>query len=209
MQAVQQVTTTTMPTFPDEDARSSASSKRLEPGHLNAKPQTVNNVFFKTAKLGHELLQAKKYREAMCCCRAAFLCKSKADMDAESRDVQTVFADLLVDIGVLLMTNEEFSDNERAMEVLHSCIELRRATEGPDDPLVADALYRLAYLYTTNGDLQYACELLLEALSILLSISQPNQRSLKATWTALGRVQESLGDISDAKSSLREASKLA
>lgn len=130
-------------------------------------------------------------------------------MEAESRDVQMVFADLLFDIGVLLMTNEEFGNKERAMEMLHSCVELRRDTEGPEDPLVADALYRLAYIYTTNGDLQYACELLLEALSILLSDSEANKHSLKATWTALGRVQESLGEIGDAESSLREASKIS
>jgi len=164
--------------------------------------------FFDTVKLGKTLLKEARggcLDQALQCYRAALSCKYKT-IHSEPAAVQSAFADILFDISTVDAI--ALRDSEMRIEALHLCLDLRRVCLGSSHLAVAEVLFKLASVYVELTEYQYAHELLVEALSILLN-AENTASEVKAVWTALGHVQVKLGLLSDADSSFREAKALA
>jgi tetratricopeptide (TPR) repeat protein len=165
------------------------------------------SVFLETAQKGRRLQDSGDFQSALLCYNAALHCKDTT-IDWEPAAIQAAYADVLFEVGMIHMA-PTLNNETKCIEVLHDCLDLRRACLGSLDIDVAKVLLRLADVYSTSGDQQYASELLVESLSILLCINPSNKYALVEVWTALGLVQEALGDTEDAESSFKEAQKLA
>lgn len=157
--------------------------------------------FFETAKLGKKLQEAGWVDQALCCYRRALRCKDST-IHTEPTDVQATFADILFDISSIDKTDQT------STEALHLCLDLRRMCMGSNHISVAEVLYRLALIYIKLREYQYAHNLSIEAISILINADESNTKTMKDVWTTLGHVQERLGLFSDSKSSFREAEML-
>ena len=145
----------------------------------------------------------------LCC--AARSCKHKR-IEPESTKVQEALklaAFSLTTGGLIHTALETFMDhNDRSLEALHSCLDIRRMYLGSDHASVAELLHQLGNLHWSRREYYYANELMVEALSILLVDPGADKDRLKQVWMDLAKIQDALGDKEDAKSSRNEAQKL-
>lgn len=163
-------------------------------------------VFVETAKMGRNHQVCGQLRQALLCYRAALHCKNST-IHSEPSAIQAAFADVLFEIGVIY-TTPQLKNDTSCVEAFEKCLDLRRASLGSFHVKVAVVLHRLASVHSSLGDHQYASELLLESLSILLCTCPNHTKALVEVWSALGLMQEALGEIEDAESSKKEVQKL-
>jgi tetratricopeptide (TPR) repeat protein len=163
--------------------------------------------FRNSLTIGKQLQATGNYSQALHFYRTALQCKNKT-IDSEPQSVQEAFADILYDIGNIHLVRG-FENRAKSMEAFHFCLEIRRACFGSSHPAVASVLYKLASIHSSFADNEYALDLLLEAVSILLCDShEGNNCGLIEVWSAIGKVQEALGEREEARSSFQEAEQL-
>lgn len=166
-----------------------------------------DGVLFRTSqKMGKQLQDSGNYSQALLYYRTALQCKNRT-IDSEPQSVQAAFADILFEIGTIHLVSE-VEDWVKSLESFHYCLDIRRETFGSSHPSVASVLYKLASIYCSFGEHQYALDLLLEAVSILLCGSPGDDVALIDVWTAIGKVQQALGQTDEARSSFEEAERL-
>lgn len=168
-------------------------------------PSDDVNLFVESVSVGRDYLKSKNYIQALSSYKTALQSKNST-IDREPKHIQAQFADILFNIGRIHML-PQFDDKTKSLEAFHFCLALRRACFGSSHPSVAPVLCKLASIYHCFGDQHYTLELLLEALSILL-FEKKNKLALAEVWTALGKVQQSLGRADDAESSFQEAARV-
>jgi tetratricopeptide (TPR) repeat protein len=163
-------------------------------------------VFLETAQMGDSLHESGHLTQALLCYRAALHCKNNT-IRSEPSAMQEDFASVLFKIGAIHMS-PTIKDDAQCLDAFHNCLDLRRACLGTLHGDVAAVLFMLASVHSSLGDQQYALELLVESVSILLVTCPDNTEALVKVWTALGLVQEALGEAEDAASSMKEIQKL-
>jgi tetratricopeptide (TPR) repeat protein len=163
--------------------------------------------FRNAVMLGRSQMKEGRYDRALQQYSKALRSKNKT-IESESKTIQEEFGNVLFDIGCIHSTSG-FEDRLKSLEAFHFCLDIRRICLRSDHPEVATVLYKLASIYSSLDDNQYALDLLLEAVSILLSApTKERKRHLIEVWTAIGRVQEALGEEEESQSSFSEAEKL-
>jgi tetratricopeptide (TPR) repeat protein len=174
-----------------------------------SKEEQSTELFEMATRLGRELQRSGRDEEALAYFRKALFMKNKT-ITEEPRRVQKMFAGILFDIGVIHERAKRHVDNlnqVKALQAFQMCLDFRLLVFGTDHPTVASAFFNLASVHATLGDLESAENLLLEALAIL-QFNCPQKSHLRHVWIALGKVQKSLGEVAESKSSLEEASSL-
>lgn len=164
------------------------------------------NIFLNSRKMGKHLQEMGIYSQALQYYRAALQCKHRS-IDTEPRSIQEAFADILFDIGNIHLV-PGFEHRAKSMEAFHFCLDIRRTCLGSSHPAVASALCSLASIHSSFFEHQYALDLLIEAVSILLCSSVDYTSDLIEVWTAIGKVQEALGQTEESQSSFQEAEQL-
>jgi len=169
-------------------------------------PPEDGDIFLNSASAGRDHLKSKDYIRALSSYKTALRCK-RTTIEKEPKHIQAQFADILFNIGRIHML-PQFDDKTKSLEAFHICLALRRICFGSSHPSVATVLCKLASIYHSFGEQHYTLELLLEALSIFL-FEKGNNSTLAEVWTALGKVQQSLGRADEAESSFQEAARLS
>jgi tetratricopeptide (TPR) repeat protein len=189
-----------------QQIRVSYSEASLEITRSEGETSEDGTLFRNSQMLGKKLQDLGNYKQALQYYRTALQCKNRT-IDSEPQSVQAAFADILFDIGNIHLV-PGFEDRAKSMEAFHFCLDIRRACFGSSHPAVASVLYKLASIHSSFGEHQYALELLLEAVSILLCAIPEDKVGLIEVWTAIGKVQEALGQTDEAQSSFQEAEQL-
>jgi hypothetical protein len=165
-----------------------------------------SSAFRNAVNMGKSMQNQKNYDRALDCYREALLMKNKK-IAAEPEDVQSMFSDVLFNIGTIHQL-PQFQDAVKSLESFHYCLDVRRECLGSHHPSTAEVMFKLASLHTSFREYEYALQLLVEVLSILLTAEKEDKKGLIQVWTSLGQVQQALGHTEDAKSSFFEASQV-
>jgi tetratricopeptide (TPR) repeat protein len=193
-----------------EDApqiRVSYSETSIERNPSDIEVSNDDASFHNTVMLGRNHMKEGYYEKALQQYRKALRSKNKT-IESESNMIQEEFGNVLFDIGCIHSTSG-FEDRLKSLEAFHFCLDIRRTCLRSDHPEVATVLYKLASVYSSLDDHQYALDLLLEAVSIFLGVpTKESKRHLIEVWTAIGRVQKALGQDEESESSFSEAEKL-
>jgi tetratricopeptide (TPR) repeat protein len=166
-----------------------------------------HDIFTENASNGHESQKCGKYAQAVTYYRCALLCM-KSSIDSETIEVQVQYANILFNVGIIYM--DHLKDLSFSADAFQQCLDLRIECLGTTHIDVSATMYCLARAHMMlESDREYALELLIEALSILLMTCPHNMNGIITVWNELARVQYALGEIEDAESSMREIRKLS
>jgi tetratricopeptide (TPR) repeat protein len=170
---------------------------------------TIFHTSYTEARQFHKMFL---YEEALEKYRVALQCKHRT-IQSEPRTIQEKFCSILYYIGKLHF-EAGMDDTMRGIEAMYFCLNVRRSCFGSTHPSVASVLLELASIHEEYSEHQYALDLLLEALAILLpDTSVPDSatssnRALIHVWNSIGRAHRALGQDEEAQSSFEEAEKL-
>ena len=170
-----------------------------------------NDTIFHTSYAeGRQFHKMLLYEKALEKYKLALQCKHRT-IQSESHPIQEKFCCTLYYIGKLHI-EAGMDDTMRGVEALYFCLNVRRSCFGSTHPSVATVLLELASIHAEYSEHEYALDLLLEALAILLpDASVPGSASnnvLIHVWNSIGRAQRGLGHEEEAQSSFEEAEKL-
>lgn len=190
----------------DSDMRLNNEYERIQP------PAAKDELFYTSYIEGIKYQKQGEFENALQKYKVALQDKYK-EIDSEPTDIQEAFCNILYEIGEIHFKSD-LSDAAKGMEALYFCLDLRRNCLGSNHRGVALALTKLASFHTRCSEFEIALDLLLEALSIFLVCSMPedesdvNKNDLINVWNSIGNVQLALGYEEDAQSSFDEALKL-
>lgn len=210
------------------DKRGNASTKRLDLQQLNsnsddsmatsdhvdtsndASSKDNDTMFHSSYAEGRQFHKMFQFAKALEKYKVALQCKHRT-IQSEPHTIQEKFCCTLYYIGKLHI-EAGMDDTMRGIEALYFCLNVRRSCFGSTHPSVATVLLELASIHAEYAEHEYALDLLLEALAILLpDASIPGSASnnvLIHVWNSIGRSQRALGQDEEAQSSFDEAEKL-
>lgn len=189
-----------------EETRVSYTEISREITRSESETSEDGKLFLNSRAMGKHFQASGNYSQALKYYRIALQCKNRK-IDSEPQSVQGAFADILFDIGNIHLV-PGFMDRAKSLEAFHFCLDIRRMCFGSSHPAVANVLHKLASMYSSFDEHQYALDLLLESVSILLFASPGDKTSLIEVWTTMGKVQLALGQTDEADSSFQEAEQL-
>jgi tetratricopeptide (TPR) repeat protein len=175
-------------------------------------PRTKDELFYASYVEGTKYQRQGEFEKALQSYKVALQAKYKT-IESEPTDIQEAFCIILYEIGEIHYKSS-FEDITKGMEALYYCLDLRRSCLGSNHRGVALVLTKLASFHTRCSEHDCALDLLLEALSIFLVCSTPEDENatikndLIHVWNSIGNVQLALGYDEDAQSSFEEAAKL-
>lgn len=176
-------------------------------------PRTEDALFYTSYKEGAKFQKQGEFEKALLKYKVALQAKYKT-IESEPTNIQEAFCNILYEIGEIHFKSG-LDDLTKGMEALYFCLDLRRSCLGSNHRGVALVLTKLASIHARCNEHESALDLLLEALSILLVWSTPedegdsNNYDLINVWNSIGNAQQALGYEEDAQSSFEEALKLA
>ena len=176
----------------------------------DASSQNIDTLFHTSYAEGRKLHNMSQFSKALEKYKIALQCKHRT-IQSESQNIQEKFCCTLYYIGKLHIESG-MDDSMRGIEALYFCLNVRRSCFGSSHPSVVSILLELASIHAEYAEHEYALNLLLEALAILLpDASVPESASknvLIHVWNSIERSQRALGQEEEAQSSFEEAEKL-
>jgi tetratricopeptide (TPR) repeat protein len=175
-------------------------------------PRTKDELFRTSYIEGTKYQKLGEFEKALLKYKVALQSKYKT-IESEPTDIQEAFCNILYEIGEIHFKSG-LDDATKCMEALYFCLDLRRSCLGSCHRGVALILTKLASIHAHCSEHERALDLLLEALSIFLVWSTPedegdtNKIDLINVWNSIGYAQQALGYEEDAQSSFEEALKL-
>jgi hypothetical protein len=178
---------------------------------MNTSSTNDKYIFYTSYSDGRQFHKMFQYKKALEKYKMVLQCKYKT-IQSEPVDIKEKFCSVLYYIGKIHLESESDDDKVRGLEALHFCLNTRRSCFGSRDISVAIVLFELASIHAEYFEHQYVLDLLLEALSIVLSNPSPKDKAnnalLSDIWNAMGMTHKALGHEGDAQSAFDEASKL-
>jgi tetratricopeptide (TPR) repeat protein len=180
--------------------------------HVDTSSKDNDTLFHTSYAEGRQFHKMFQFAKALEKYKVALQCKHRT-IQSEPHIIQEKFCCTLYYIGKLHIESG-MDDSMRGIEAMHFCLSVRRSCFGSTHPSVATVLLELASIHAEYAEHEYALNLLLEALAILLpDTSVPGSAKGSNTvlihvWNAIGRSQRALGREEEAQSSFEEAEKL-
>lgn len=176
----------------------------------DASSKDTDTIFHNSYAEARQLHKAFQFAKALEKYKVALQCKHRT-IQSEPHAIQEKFCCTLYYIGKLHI-EAGMDDTMRGIEAMYFCLNTRRSCFGSTHPSVATVLLELASIHAEYSEHEYALDLLLEALAILLpdasALGSATNNVLIHVWTSIGRCQRALGQEEEAQSSFEEADKL-
>ena len=155
----------------------------LGPDHLD--------VAIVALSVGNHLETMGRFEEAL-----PYVLEARKIIEGEDGATSRPYATVTNNLALL---HEQMADFDRALELHHEALAIRREHLDPDHPDLAQSLGNLAILHAVMGNAQQAVPYFEEELALRERVQGPRSAAVSTTLNNLASVRDELGDLLEAR----------